>query len=291
MLKLRFCMLFLLANILGMGVSVYGKQKKTGRQSRSSRVMRRKHRSPRRFRNVPVGVTEPVMIAEVTPILYTSVTRTDVDQYIANRNLLISAFLEELDAMDSMYSAEALQQLAKLYQETPYDDLTAFKKTLLPMQKVGIAVWRRIGRTIQCGVGPYLAADAAVFTRDNKLVVIARPGRGLRALPGGFIEVDQEGGTAEETAGREFWEEVGAEAGKMEQVAYVDTPGRDPRSPIATVLFAGPLKSGTPHVTPEAEAVYFMTESEIRAMPAKAFYADHKELMLKAFEYWNSCTH
>lgn len=66
------------------------------------------------------------------------------------------------------------------------------------------------------GEGPHLTADACIVAPDQKLCLIRRgrkPGRGLWALPGGFLN---KGETFRDAAAREAVEETG--------ICYISTP-------------------------------------------------------------------
>jgi 8-oxo-dGTP diphosphatase len=87
-----------------------------------------------------------------------------------------------------------------------------------------------------------VTVDAAVFTfRDSKarLLLINRrhdPYRGQWAIPGGFIEMDEE---LEDAVARELAEETGLTGIALEQMRTFGTVGRDPRGRQITVVFMG----------------------------------------------------
>ena len=99
---------------------------------------------------------------------------------------------------------------------------------------------------------PMVTVDAAVFSyfQDGpKLLLIQRknpPFEGQWALPGGFIEMDEE---LADAAARELSEETGLENIKLEQIHTFGGIGRDPRGRQITVVFMGIAKEGQTKIT------------------------------------------
>lgn len=85
-----------------------------------------------------------------------------------------------------------------------------------------------------------LTVDAIVIGMEGgvkKLLLIERgqdPFKGHWALPGGFVEDDED---LEAAAKRELEEETGLVVDKMEQLYTVGTPGRDPRGRTVSVVY------------------------------------------------------
>jgi 8-oxo-dGTP diphosphatase len=93
--------------------------------------------------------------------------------------------------------------------------------------------------------GPPLMAvtvDVAVFTERQGRPMVAliqranEPYRGAWALPGGFVELDED---LADAASRELAEETGLDvpADNLTQIGAYGAPGRDPRMRVVTVLF------------------------------------------------------
>jgi len=89
---------------------------------------------------------------------------------------------------------------------------------------------------------PQLAvtADAAVLTTDEgrlRVVLVRRanePFRDRWALPGGFVDIDED---LEPAAIRELEEETGLHCEGLTQLGAYGAPGRDPRMRVVTVVY------------------------------------------------------
>jgi 8-oxo-dGTP diphosphatase len=92
-----------------------------------------------------------------------------------------------------------------------------------------------------------VTADAAVFRFLNnnvELLLIKRgnePFKGKWALPGGYVDIDEE---LEDAAARELAEEAGLEGVQLEQMRTFGGCGRDPRGRQITVVFMGIAEHG-----------------------------------------------
>ncbi len=89
---------------------------------------------------------------------------------------------------------------------------------------------------------PMVTVDAAVFRLSGgkaRLLLVERkkdPYKGQWAVPGGFIEMDEE---LEDAVARELEEETGLTGVALEQLRAFGTVGRDPRGRQITVVFTG----------------------------------------------------
>jgi len=89
---------------------------------------------------------------------------------------------------------------------------------------------------------PMAAADAAVFGffgGKAKVLLVNRkyePFKGKWALPGGFVNIDEE---LDDAVARELAEETGLVGVPLEQIHTFGNVGRDPRGRVITVVFMG----------------------------------------------------
>ncbi len=117
-------------------------------------------------------------------------------------------------------------------------------------------------------IAPYPVADAAVFDREGRILLIRRKDNGLWAMPGGALEV---GETAAEGACREAWEETGLRVEPIGLLGVYDSRFWDARSPYhlyQLVFLCRPQADGQqPQVTDETLDVGWFTEHEVGALP------------------------
>ncbi|UCG71701.1 MAG: NUDIX hydrolase [Chromatiales bacterium] len=131
---------------------------------------------------------------------------------------------------------------------------------------------------------PAVAADVALFRNRGgqlELLLIRRgkePHAGRWALPGGFVNIDED---LEPAARRELMEETGLQSGPLRQLQTFGRPGRDPRERVITVVFIGyaddpgaKVRSGDD----AADARWFALDE----LPELAF--DHPEIIALARE-------
>ncbi len=127
---------------------------------------------------------------------------------------------------------------------------------------------------------PAVTTDVILTAGKQKathLLLIERknePYKGLWALPGGFIEMDED---LEDACLRELKEETGIEGIKIQQFCSVGTPGRDPRGRTITIVYMGHIeKMITPVAGDDAKNAKWF---EIGKLPELAF--DHLEIINK----------
>ncbi|MCK9613839.1 MAG: NUDIX hydrolase [Bacteroidales bacterium] len=131
---------------------------------------------------------------------------------------------------------------------------------------------------------PAVTVDIVVFKvsgNSHEVLLIQRlhdPYIDQWALPGGFVEIDED---LEDAAKRELYEETGISCEKLIQLFTVGTPGRDPRyRSISVIYFAW---FNTPDVKlkfgDDAKAIKWI---HVDSLPRLAF--DHNEIIKKAHE-------
>ncbi len=126
---------------------------------------------------------------------------------------------------------------------------------------------------------PAITTDVVLFTlRDRALclLLIERrhpPFQGMWALPGGFLEIDEE---LEQCAVRELREETGIEGVYLEQLYTFGAPERDPRERIVSVTYFALTRSDSlnPRAASDAARVAWFP---IARLPELAF--DHAAIV------------
>ena len=132
---------------------------------------------------------------------------------------------------------------------------------------------------------PAVTTDIVIFTiRGNqlKLLLIMRGGepyKGQWALPGGFIQLDED---LESGARRELAEETGVSDVFLEQLYTFGAVGRDPRERVITVSYYAliPSTEVVLQAATDAEAVGWFSMDEL---PELAF--DHQKVVGMAHEH------
>jgi 8-oxo-dGTP diphosphatase len=84
---------------------------------------------------------------------------------------------------------------------------------------------------------PAVTVDAILISKQNSILLIERgrdPFKGKWALPGGFIDMDEE---LEAACQRELEEETGLRVGELKQFRAFGGVNRDPRHRTISVLF------------------------------------------------------
>ncbi len=132
---------------------------------------------------------------------------------------------------------------------------------------------------------PMVTVDAAVFTFSDdkaKVLLINRgnePFKGKWALPGGFVDMDEE---LEDAVARELEEETGLATVQLEQMRTFGTVGRDPRGRMITIVFMGIAMEGQDKIKAgddAAQAQWF----DIEKLPEDMAF-DHNEVIKFAIE-------
>ncbi|MGM9852740.1 MAG: NUDIX hydrolase [Muribaculaceae bacterium] len=130
---------------------------------------------------------------------------------------------------------------------------------------------------------PALTVDCVIFGFDGEklnVLLVERglePFKGMWALPGGFVNIDE---TVEDAARRELMEETGIADMFLEQFKVFSAVHRDPRERVVTVAFLTLVsqdKCGTPRAGSDANMALWFDESKL---PPLAF--DHREIIEEA---------
>ncbi len=132
---------------------------------------------------------------------------------------------------------------------------------------------------------PMVTVDAAVFRYTDgriELLLIRRknePYKGRWAIPGGFVDMDEE---LEDAVVRELAEETGLTGIHLEQMHTFGTIGRDPRGRQITIVFMGianERQAGVKAGDDAAEAKWF----DIKNLPDDMAF-DHNRVAKFAIE-------
>lgn len=125
---------------------------------------------------------------------------------------------------------------------------------------------------------PALTSDVAVLRLEviPEILLVERrdaPFKGMWALPGGFMEMDE---SLEEAARRELMEETGIKADELIRFESFDRPDRDPRGRTITQVFIllWNEKMGTPEASSDAAKVKWF---DLSKLPPLAF--DHGKII------------
>ncbi|MBS3763651.1 MAG: NUDIX hydrolase, partial [Planctomycetes bacterium] len=101
---------------------------------------------------------------------------------------------------------------------------------------------------------------------------------GMWALPGGFVELDED---LDDAARRELKEETGLEPVAISQVGAWGTPGRDPRGRTVSAVYLGTTRAGSDQVEGADDAAAAGWHP-VSSPPALAF--DHDEILVACVE-------
>jgi len=131
---------------------------------------------------------------------------------------------------------------------------------------------------------PAVTTDVVLFTiRDSRLKLLlirrgGKPFKGHWALPGGFLDIDEDLG---ECALRELEEETGVSGVYLEQLRTYGRPGRDPRERVISVAYyaLAPSEHLSIKAASDAAEVSWFPAGDL---PPLAF--DHAEIIQAAYE-------
>lgn len=132
---------------------------------------------------------------------------------------------------------------------------------------------------------PAMTADCIIYGFDGdalKVLLVERgiePYKGMWALPGGFMKIDE---TIEEAARRELMEETGLKDIFMTQFRTFSKVDRDPRERVVTVAFIALVRPADYQLVAGDDASNAMW-FDVDALPPMAF--DHIDILTQAREY------
>jgi 8-oxo-dGTP diphosphatase len=132
-----------------------------------------------------------------------------------------------------------------------------------------------------------LTADSVVLTESNgKLCVLLvrrnhQPYRGFWALPGGFVNLDEQ---ASDAAKRELAEETGLKQVRLKPIGFFDTPGRDPRGWTVSVVHLGFVSAAKLKQLQAGDDAAQVALYPLRTRIKLAF--DHADIIRYAARWW-----
>lgn len=130
----------------------------------------------------------------------------------------------------------------------------------------------------------FVTVDIVVFdyTQENILLIQRKnhPYKGMWALPGGFVDENEDLETA---AHRELKEETSIEVEKLTQIKAFGKPGRDPRQHTVSIAFAGvAVRNARVQAADDAKDAKWFDRNNL---PDLAF--DHAEIILETYKTLN----
>ncbi len=135
---------------------------------------------------------------------------------------------------------------------------------------------------------PMVTVDAVVFAVSagkTEVLLIERgedPFKGQWAVPGGFVEMDED---LEDAVARELAEETGLTGVQLEQMHTFGKCGRDPRGRLITIVFMGVVTEGRDKTRAGDDAAK-VKWFDIKELPEIMAF-DHDELLRLAVEKLN----
>ncbi len=150
-----------------------------------------------------------------------------------------------------------------------YQRIQAIAAELLAMTDTRSAL--EIERVYRGDLGlrtPLVAADAATFDHDGRLLVVQRADSGLWCMPGGACDVGERPSRAAE---REAYEESGFTVRAARVLGVYDNRARPVEPEAAThiyhLVFECGLIAGEPRLSVETSDVRWVTEAEAEELP------------------------
>lgn len=135
---------------------------------------------------------------------------------------------------------------------------------------------------------PMVTVDAVVFRRTKErleVLMIERknnPFAGCLALPGGFVEIDED---LLDAAKRELFEETQLKNVHLTQLCTFGTPGRDPRGRTISVVYVGVVKSSCQPVKGGDDAARAVW---VPARRCGTLAFDHNEILRCALRWFST---
>jgi 8-oxo-dGTP diphosphatase len=132
---------------------------------------------------------------------------------------------------------------------------------------------------------PMVTVDAVVFSlsEDKTQVLLINRGKepykGKWAVPGGFVEIDEE---LEDAVARELAEETGLTGVQLEQMRTFGKCGRDPRGRQISITFTGIVTEG-PDTIRAGDDVAKAQWFDIKNLPQNLAF-DHDEMIKYGIE-------
>lgn len=125
---------------------------------------------------------------------------------------------------------------------------------------------------------PSVTTDCILLKKSSQtdILLIKRkhdPFMGKWALPGGFVEIDED---LEEGAKRELIEETGIDNIQIKQFKTYGKPGRDPRGRTISVVYSGYVEETENNIKAGDDAVE-VSWFDLGNLPELAF--DHKKII------------
>ena len=129
---------------------------------------------------------------------------------------------------------------------------------------------------------PAVATDVALFTLrqgELHLLCVKRKDDGLWALPGGFMQQDE---NLDQCAARELKEETGIEVPYLRHFANYSEPDRDPREQVISIAYVAIHPSGKLRLKADTD-VSDVNWFKVRDLPLLAF--DHNKIAADAQQH------